>query len=305
MIAAFAVVECATEQEWRDQRLHGIGASESAAIFGVSPWESPLSLWARKRALLAQSSEESEAMEWGKRLEPVVAEKYREATGRVLIDPGRTTLLKSIAHPWMLATLDRIIAGDPRGRGVLEIKTTDWRMAEEWAQGVPLPYQIQVQHQLAVTGYGWASVAVLIGGNRFGWVDVPRDDAFIALLLRRTGEFWQHVVTGREPDIDAHARTAEAIKALHPKDNGTTIRLDDEFTRIDAEREALAEEIKRLEKQKDELDNRLKAAIGDATFAELPTGVSFSLKTIERKEYMAKASTFRQLRRIEKKARTA
>ena len=42
-----------TRPEWLRERRHGIGASDAAALYGESPWQSPMSLWAEKRGLTA------------------------------------------------------------------------------------------------------------------------------------------------------------------------------------------------------------------------------------------------------------
>src|SRR5262245_52949583 len=59
---------------WLEARRKGIGASEIAAVLGISPWESPFSLYWRK--VNGWDYEPSSEMEWGTRLEPVIAEKY-------------------------------------------------------------------------------------------------------------------------------------------------------------------------------------------------------------------------------------
>ena len=49
-----------TEQEWLDCRMHGpkgdipytVGGSDVAAIFGLSPWMTPLELWKIKKGQL-------------------------------------------------------------------------------------------------------------------------------------------------------------------------------------------------------------------------------------------------------------
>ena len=41
----YTVVRCSDREEWLKQRLPGIGGSEAAAVLGVCPWKSPLSLY--------------------------------------------------------------------------------------------------------------------------------------------------------------------------------------------------------------------------------------------------------------------
>jgi hypothetical protein len=85
------------------------------------------------------------------------------------------------------------------GWGILEIKTASYHSAPQWEEGIPVAYQCQVLHQLAVTGHDWADVAVLIGGQDFRIYRVNRDEDKIADLIARETVFWQHVVLDTQP----------------------------------------------------------------------------------------------------------
>ncbi len=297
VLAAFETLPCATQEEWLALRLMGIGASESSALFGVNPFESLYSLWARKRQKIAMSLEESEAMEWGKRLEDPIAQAYADKTGRVLADLGRRTILRSTSDPWMFATLDRVITSEARGPGVLEIKTAGEFRREDWeADEIPLNYQVQVQHQMAVTGYGWGSIAVLVGGNKFGWRDVERNEAFIA-KLRGLGEaFWRMVETGEAPEVDGSDHTTEAMKALYSP-TGEEIALSEEAQAWDAEHEKLRAEIDALKERQKLLNNQLREAVGNAAIARLPDGSRWALTKGPRAGYVVApniVSTFKR-----------
>ncbi len=62
--------------------------------------------------------------------------------------------------------------------------------------------------------------------------------------------------------------------------------------------EAAKEQIKSAEAMKTAAENRIKAALGDATFGLLPNGGLWSWKTQTRKEYVSPETTFRVLRRV-------
>lgn len=309
-MVAFNIVKLQSQEDWLKERLFGIGASESPALFGVNPFESEFSLWARKQGKVPMSLEESEAMEWGKRLEDPIAQAYAEKTGRRVFDPGRNTILRSFEQPWLIATLDReISASDKDGPGVLEVKTAGEFRREDWEDGeIPLAYQVQVQHQLAVTGYKWGSIAVLIGGNKFGWKDVQRNDAFIEELRARCAAFWRRVESGEAPDVDGSERTAAALKALYAP-NGSMIELGPEVQEYDDELVALKAHIKALEERADLLKNKVRAALGDASVGVLPCGAKYSVSTTERAGYTVAPATVTTMRRLqsdaEKKAKKA
>lgn len=284
-------------EAWLRVRRTGIGASEVAAVLGVHPYLSAYTLWHEKRGLLPPL-EESEAMEWGKLLEPVIADKYARVTGRKLVDHGRYQALRSSRWPFLIATLDREVApvDGRKGPGALEIKTTGTFVEPKWKDEPPLYVQTQMQAQLAVTGWSWGSFAVLVGGQKYDHLDMNRDDDFIGILVEKCEAFWRLVQDGTPPPVDGSDSTADTLAALHPDDNGDVVHLAAEQADWLRIREEAKAAIKREEAREQEASNHLRAAIGSATFGAMPDGRLLSLKTTERAGYVVEPKKFRQLR---------
>ena len=260
---------------WLAERNSGIGASDAAVALGVSPWKSAFQLWAEKTcAMPAEDLSDNEAIEFGLRLEPVVAEAFADRTSRKVDMRPAFTVERHPDHPWLLATLDAIQYCPDRGPGNLQIKTANEFKASDWADGTPLMYQVQVQAESAVSGLPWGSVAVLIGGQRLRWFDYQRDDAFIAAMIPRLRQFWRLVETKTPPPPGPDLATARALALLYGEDNGETILLPDESAEWDAELVAAKEAIKEAEARKVAAENHLKAALGEATFGLLPSGAA-------------------------------
>lgn len=266
----FTIEHHPNRDSWLAGRTVGIGASESPILFGHG-WSSEFALYCQKRGEWP-AEPENERMLWGSRLEPVIAEEVALRKGWQLTDLGRWTTCRSVEHPHMTATFDRIIAPiDHRGPGVLEIKNTSEHMREEWNDvGAPLRVQIQGQHQLKVSGFTWGCYAVLIGGNDLRIVDFERDDEFIAMLVERCETFIARVREGRPPQVDGSGSTTSALSRLFSRDDGAAIVLPpsaiewDEAIKLAQADMAKAEEIETLNK------NRIREAIGDASFGDLP-----------------------------------
>ncbi len=303
----FEIIACTSDAEWAEQRRQGIGASEAAAVLGASPWASALSVWARKLGL-DDDVVDSEAMEWGSELEPIIANKYQRVTGRALSDLGRYTVLRGIESPWMQCTLDRVIAPVPEhvGPGVLEIKTAGAQFMREWEDtGVPVHYQIQVQHQLAVTGYRWGAVAVLIGGQRFRQIDIERDDDLIERLAQAEEAFWHDYVLAQEPPPpDGTEATRDLLARLYPKPDpeAASVMLPPESVDWDAALVMAKAALKQWKSKEIEASNRIKAAIGNAPAGILPGGVVYAWKTQDRKAHSVPESSPRVLYRKEPKS---
>jgi len=204
-------------------RKQGIGGSDAPAVAGVSPWKSPLTLYYEKSGALPVSQEENEAMEWGNRLEPLIADAYSHKTGRKVRQQLATRFHSQ--HPHMLCHIDRQIIGQPRGPGILEIKASGEFIEKSWDEGIPDHIYIQVQHNLAVYGYKWASVAVLFGGQKFRYYDVEADNEIIDFLVTIEWKFWQRIKTASPPDVADAVDAVGLLKKLYPQDTGKEISL--------------------------------------------------------------------------------
>lgn len=294
-----AIAKIDDRAAWLERRRKTVGASEVSALLGLSPWESPYSLWAKKTGRVVDDGEETEWQEWGNRIEPLICDKYAEETGRKVIDHGRFAIRYSENMPGLSATLDReVIAFDGRGNGCMDAKNVNAFKASEWDDGPPLLYQVQLQAQMEVTGYTWGSLAVLIGGNTFRWADVERNEAFIAVMRRKVAEFMELVRTDTPPPVDGSPSTAEVLRKLYPKDSGETVALPGDAEGWTSEVEMCDREIKQYEARRMEARNKIIAALGDATFGVTPSGTRWSFKTSERKGHTVAPSTVRTLRRM-------
>ena len=291
----------ATETEWLAARKNGIGGSDAATILEQNQFSSPLELYAQKLGLV-EPPETNEKMRWGKRLEPVIAAAYREETGRELVDHG-FHLFRSSEYPWAYGTIDRQIVNvaDKPGAGVYEAKATGRFTEEEIRADIPLVFQIQVQHYLAVLELEWASVAVLINGNQVLWADLERNDLFIKVLMDKEREFWDRVQTQQPPPPGPSQSAKETLKKLYPQDIGATVTLPLEAYEWDRRRTEAIEAAKKAEAERDEAENLIRAALGDATVGVFPDGVGrFTWKTQTQKAYSVAETTARILRRAAK-----
>ncbi len=281
---AFTVETYPDREEWLKARMSGIGGSDAAAIWGYAPRrESAYSLWAKKRGLLPDDQASTEAMEIGSLIEPVIAEMYQRRTGRKLLYPGPTTILRSRRWPFLFVSVDRIIAAagtpedprpDPRGLGVLEGKNRGVGSLKDWDEGAPREVESQVQHALAVTGYGWGSAAAIFGGNTFRFCDITRADRFIAAHVERCRELFERVKSGDAPPVDGSEATDQALRARYKgRHNGFAIDLPEEAEAWTVEIEEIAAEQKRLEARDRELRSLVREKLGENTRGVLPSGV--------------------------------
>lgn len=188
-----------TDDEWRLARTTGIGGSDVAAALGLSSYKSPFMLWQEKTGRTETPDiSDKPSVEWGVRLEAVVADKFAENHPTWKIRRKNATLA-SRTRPWARANVDRIIIDENGHKGILEIKTAGAWRAEDWAQGVPDYYLPQPTHYLSVTGFDFMCVAVLIGGQDYREYHFARDDGTIAAQDAKVDAFWHDYV---EADVE-------------------------------------------------------------------------------------------------------
>jgi len=193
--------------EWHDARTNGIGASEVAAILGLSPHMTPLSVYRAKMGVRNEIPED--LAYFGHKLEPIIrnwiTDKHPEV-GPI----GDGVGARSTVWPWLTASPDGLGWGEG-GRIPVEYKTSSAYSKDSWADGVPLHYAAQVQTQIAVLGapYGW--LAVLHGGNTPELYRIERDDDFILNhLIPKTKAFRDdHVLTQTPPEPTTSAEAIE------------------------------------------------------------------------------------------------
>ena len=246
-------------EEWLEWRRKGIGGSDVAAIAGLSPWKSPVAVWLEKTGQI-QQEEPGEAAYWGTVLEDVVAREFTIRTGLKI--RRRNAILQHPEYPWMLANVDRMIVGKNAG---LECKTTSAYNVKEWeGDEIPAQYILQVQHYMAVTGYQEWWFAVLIGGNRFVYKKIERDDELIQQLIDLEKDFWENnVVANVPPELDGSPASTELVKRMYPQATLPTIDLPSQASELIEQLESIKADIKLLEERKNECENKLKQLLGE------------------------------------------
>jgi len=255
----------APREQWLAQRRAGIGSSDASAVVGVNQWTSPYEVWAEKRGLLAPSPS-TEATEMGNWLEPVVVGRWSEKSGVPIRKAG---LMQSRTRPWQLASVDRLAACG----GIVEAKTLSFRVAEEWEDGqTPDHAEVQVQHQMAVTGRSHAHVVGLQDGRTWLERTVVRDDDLIADLVAAEEQFWQLVLTGVEPAIDGRTATTDALNARWSGVTESETQLGSDAELLIATRAAWDAQLTEAEQGKELASNQLRALLGEHTVGVLPSG---------------------------------
>ena len=247
-----------SEVDWLQARTHGIGGSDASVIVGVNKWKTPFELWLEKTGQVDPVSSDSEAAYFGNILEDVVAKEFEKRSGKKV--RRRNAILHHPKYDFIRANVDRLVVGE---KSVLECKTASAFLANEWeGEEVPASYLVQMQHYLGVLGeeYKKGYFAVLIGGQKFVWKEIERDDELIDMIFQAEKEFWEnHVLKEVPPSLDGSSaaekyineRYAEAeeqksidLKGEYKEKLKRWFELKDIIAEFDQEKKAIEVELK-------------------------------------------------------------
>lgn len=254
------VEEMQDRSKWLEMRKAGIGGSEAAAIVGLNPWKSAFQLWMEKTGQVEpEDLSDSEYVYWGNVLEQAVADRFCELTGKKV---QRRGMLQDDEYPYMLASVDRMVVGENAG---LECKTTNAFNDKAWADDeLPDSYYIQCQWYMMVTGCEKWYIAVLIGGNKFVWKEVPRNASDIEALRKAAVDFWSMVITNTMPPVDGSSDCSSALAEKFKGQKDLEIELPIAAKDCIERLRELKETIDSLKEQQKLSENELKVMLGDA-----------------------------------------
>lgn len=199
-------------EHWLIGRRSHLGASDAAAVLGMSPWKTEAELWKEKRAS-PDPDEESNSnpdIERGRKSEEHIRELFAIENGLDVYD-GTNIMLVSRDRPFMSCTLDGCF-DDADGRPtVLEIKSVRHGSGGEWSGDTcPQHYFCQLLHQLYVTGWDRAMLLVRFARSedwqkayeRLYVVEREEVEEQIDRLVSKEERFWKdNVVGGRRPAV--------------------------------------------------------------------------------------------------------
>lgn len=249
-------------EDWLAYRKLGIGGSDASVVCGINRYRSPVELWMNKTGQLPDE-EAGEAAYWGTQLESLVRAEFSKRTGIEVQTVKR--LFQSEEYPFMLANLDGVCVHPELGPCIFEAKTASAYKSGEWeSDAIPDEYLLQVQHYMAVTGYRGAYVAVLIGGNRFKWQFVERDEELISMLIKLEADFWNHVQDATPPPLDGSDAAAKFLSQRFPSSvPKSTIKLPDTAADLLAQYDEACEQLEAVTERKQKAENLLKEMLGE------------------------------------------
>lgn len=267
-----------SHEEWLEERKKSLGGSDVASVLGMNEYSSPYTVWAEKTGKLPPF----EGNEWtklGNDLEFYVAQRFCEASGLKVVNDNTTW--RNDKYPHLHANIDRRVVGMRAG---VECKLTSEFNAKKYKNGeFPDRFYAQCVEYLAVTELERWFLAVLIYGKgikiyqmtRIPNDEVPEwceasvyvDDGEIEAMVKATADFWEYVKSDEAPMTDGSDSTSETLRTIYPESNGDTVSLMAFETDLQ-QYMTLKEAIDGIKKQQEEVANRIKSYMQDASKGE-------------------------------------
>lgn len=200
--------------DWHASRALGIGGSDACAIMRGVPEE----LEALRLQKLGRGTSDDLT-----RVLPVQMGSWTEPLNRLWLSyaiklpvmPG--IACRSLIHKFMRANIDGVIGPIPADLlcDIVECKHVNDFVKLE---GVHTRYFAQLQHNMAVSGAPSCYLSVFFGSGRHEYVKVERDEGYIASLIAREAEFWEHVSNDTPIVVAAPATAPTPLAKLREVD---------------------------------------------------------------------------------------
>lgn len=245
----------------KEARKNGLGGTDVAAIMGLSPYKTPYELWLEKTGVIEpQTILTEDRLRLRHAHEETIAREYAFRNNCKLRRVNKTLYHKK--YSFMLCHLDRIVLGAHK---ILECKSSSAFMKQHFGDAgtdqIFPHYVIQVQHQMAITGFDLTDVAALIDIDDYREYPIQRDNDIIKVIEDACDKFWNFYVKEKvPPDLTC----INDYKLAYPINNGTFVQATNDIVKSLDEMSRTKWEMRSQEIHYNEELERVFAFIGEA-----------------------------------------
>ena len=284
-----------SKEEWLSLRQENINSTEVSALFGCSPYQTLYELWHIKKGNLKDSFVDNERVKWGTRLQDSIAMGIAEDNAWSIRRMDEYIYDKELRAG---SSFDFSVQGNT---ALLEIKNVDsLAFKEGWLEtdsGVesPLHIELQVQHQMMISGYETCYIGALVGGNRAVIIERKKDPLVIAEIKKKIKQFWISIYMNDEPKPDFE-KDKDAIRELYKvAKKGKAVEGTMQVKELAEMYSNLTEQLAALNKKRDAIKMQMLTMMGDAEKI-IGEGYQVSAGVIQRAGYEVKPVVYRDFR---------
>lgn len=217
------VIQIENRERWLNERTKDVTSTEVSALYGLSPYKSEFELFHEKRDQVIVQIEPNERMKWGNRLEAAIAHGAAEDMGWAI---DKLDVYMRDTDVRIGSSFDFQIKSSSDGPGILEVKNVDWlQYSRNWIDDgngnieAPEHIELQIQHQMEVSGYSWTALVALVGGNEKKIILRNRDREIGKDIKTKVTAFWRAVQSNQAPKPDYTKDAEFIIKQLRSQAN--------------------------------------------------------------------------------------
>jgi len=306
-----------SREQWLALRMTNINASEVAIVCGEGAYGSLAELFAEKKGLRPPKIDTA-VLRRGRWGEAAVFEALAEE--RPEWDVRRAKIYCCDPALRIGATPDGFaLTPDRKGPGIIQAKVISRSIfRNRWLADpsdfdseatVPIYYVLQTLTEAMLAEAQWAAIAVLVVSEfdfQLRLFDIERDADAEALIIENVGAFWRdYFDPGVMPPFDPQ-RDEALIRALYPRDAGTSIDLSSDNRVLGLVDELIEDQaaIKRLTATEEIIKTELTGKLGSHTYGLLGDGRCLSFKHQHRRGYTVEPSDYRVLRILKHRPET-
>ena len=201
---------------WHDLRRNGVGASDVAAILGISPYKTRHDIFLSKTTDEVQNT--SFIQQRGHDKELIARAKYEINTG----EEYPPCLVENDIYSYMRASLD---GWNKEKNHIIEIKYCGKNFKEE----IPEHYNVQCQYQMFLTG-GTCELVWITDDDKIKCVPIERDLELIKKIISEVIAFWDEVKNAQY--VECISEEKINLLKLYKEKNSELKKIEEEVEKI-------------------------------------------------------------------------
>lgn len=137
----------------------------------------------------------SEANYWNLTFDEMIAKEYSLRSNKK-VRKGNKQLIDD-EHEFMVTNINRKVVGE---NSILICKCENMFLTMDWnGEELPASYVLEAQHCMRVSKAEKCYIASLLGGKKFVYKEILRDDKVISMIVQIEKDFWVNNILSRVP----------------------------------------------------------------------------------------------------------
>lgn len=246
------IIHPESEEHWLQLRKPDLTSSEVGSLFGASKYMTAAKLWHIKKGNIEDDFKGNERTEWGLALESAIVEKM---FGSGLGVRNKTEYIR-IPELRIGSSFDYELGGGE----LIEVKNVEgWVYQRDWLEDEAPPHiELQVQHQMLVSGAECCHIVACVNGNRGVHLVRYANEGIQQAIVDKAKSFWASIDSGVEPEFNLQD-DVELLRQLNLRSKKQEVFLQPDDSMMDLARryQKVVDMERNLKAKKDEIKSQI------------------------------------------------